>query len=299
MLTLIPGEQKKFGLLDLNALELESARHIKQGLNPSSSTDKIWTHQIWNELQKQDGATTTFTVATKHYLKSLSLSPIFKMFVYFGVFIYALSGVLEAIHRNYDLWGRLILAFLSGIGGGTIRDLIIGGDRLPFYYVKDPTYPAGIVLVVLLASIVVAFFPKADQKDKFKKVKKYSDIIGFSCLAVAGAVYAILADMPWYWVPALAALTCAGGGALRDIVINQEPHTFKGMIYEETALLGGLLIVLGLMVANAFEHSAVPVYLTIMLGTLFIILIKLLIDKFNIKYPQFICSREEGHGASH
>ncbi|NBO15565.1 MAG: hypothetical protein EBV20_10595 [Betaproteobacteria bacterium] len=299
MLTLIPSEQKKFGLLDLNALDLESDRYIQQGLNEETSPNKIWTHRIWNELQKQDGTAPTFTVATKHYLKNISLMPLFKVFVYFGVFIYALSGVLEAIHRNYDLWGRLILAFLSGIGGGTIRDLIIGGERLPFYYVKDPTYPVGICLVVLFASIIIAFFPKADQKDKFKKVKKYSDIIGFSCLAVAGAVYSILADMPWYWVPALAALTCAGGGALRDIVINQEPHTFKGVLYEEAAVLGGFLIVLGLVVANAYEYTPLPVYMTIIGATLFIISFRLLIDKFNIMYPQFICSREASHGAGH
>jgi NitT/TauT family transport system substrate-binding protein len=299
MLSLIPAEPKKFGLLDLTAFELESARYIKQGVNPHSNPEKMWTHSIWNELQKQEGSAPIFTVATKHYLKNISLSPIFKIFVYFGVFVYALSGVLEAIHRNYDLWGRLILAFLSGIGGGTIRDLIIGGERLPFYYVKDPTYPTGIALVVVLASILVAFFPKADQKDKFKKVKKYSDMIGFSCLAVAGAVYAILADMPWYWVPALAALTCAGGGALRDIVINLEPHTFKGMIYEEAALLGGVFIVLGLWVANSFEHSATPVLVTIVGSTLFILAIKWVIDKYNIKYPQFICSSEEAHGAGH
>ena len=165
--------------------------------------------------------------------------------------------------------------------------------------VKDPTYPVGISLVVLFASIMMAFFPKADQKDKFKKVKKYSDMIGFSCLAVAGAVYAILADMPWYWVPALAALTCAGGGALRDIVINLEPHTFKGMIYEEAALLGGLMIVLGLWVANSFEHSSTPVLVSIMGSTVFILAIKLVIDKFEIKYPQFISSSEEAHSAGH
>jgi uncharacterized membrane protein YeiH/ABC-type nitrate/sulfonate/bicarbonate transport system substrate-binding protein len=286
MLTLIPSDTKQFGLLDLNKFDEESSRYLKS--DSTFSHENIWTHEIWNQLQKEDGYSTTFSVATKHYLDHFSHLTFFKIFVYFGVFIYALSGVLEAIHRNYDLWGRLVLAFLSGIGGGTLRDLIIGGERLPFYYVKDFHYPLGIFIVVFITSSIVAFYPKADQSLSFKRIKKYSDILGFSALAVAGAVYSINADMPWYWVPALAALTCAGGGALRDIVINQEPHTFKGVIYEESAILGGLFIVCGLVVSNHYEHTSLPVHLTIVMGTLLIISVRIIIEKFEIQYPKFL-----------
>lgn len=286
MLTLIPADSKKFGLLDLTSYDEESSRYLKE--RPGFSHQNIWTHQIWSQLQNEDGYSNTFSVATKHYLHHFSHLTFFKLFVYFGVFIYALSGVLEAINRNYDLWGRLVLAFLSGIGGGTVRDLIIGGDRLPFYYVKDFHYPLGIFVVVLMTSMIVAFFPNAVHSASFKRVKKYSDILGFSALAVAGAVYSINANMPWYWVPGLAALTCAGGGALRDIVINEEPHTFRGVIYEESAILGGLFIVTGLIISNRYEHTPIPVYLTIILGTLLIISVRLLIDKFGIQYPKFL-----------
>ena len=290
MLTLIPADEKKFGLLDLKTFELESNRYIRQGINADSVPDKIWTHKIWNQLQKEDGNSTTFTVATKYYLEKISRLNLFKMFVYFGVFVYALSGVLEGIHLGYDLWGRLVLAFLSGIGGGTIRDLIIGGERIPFYYVKDYTYPLGIVIVVLVTSTAVALFPKTIQSDMFKNIKKYSDVIGFAVLAVAGGIYSVLADMPWYWVPALAALTCAGGGAIRDIVTNQEPHTFKGVIYEEAAVVGGLLLVIGFLAANASEHSAMPVYLSIIISVVSIIGLRLAIYRYNLKYPKIFSS---------
>jgi uncharacterized membrane protein YeiH len=206
--------------------------------------------------------------------------------VFFGVFTYALSGVLEAIQRRYDLWGRTVLAFLSGIGGGTIRDLIIGGDRIPFYYVRDYHYPLGIFCVVLLSSLLVWRYPNAYESSTFKSVKKYSDVFGFSCLAVAGAIYAIVADMQWFWVPVLAALTCAGGGALRDIVINQEPHTFRGVIYEEAAILGGIFIILGLLIANRFEHYVLPVYVTIFGALALIILLRLAIYKYDLRYPK-------------
>lgn len=296
MLTIIAPDPKKFGLLDLKMVDQESSRYIKQKIHPEYVPEKIWTHQIWNELQESDGQSTTFTIATKYYVDHISHLLLFKIFVYFGVFTYALSGVLEAINRNYDLWGRLVLAFLSGIGGGTIRDLIIGGDRLPFYYVKDYSYPLGIFIVVLITSIVVGIYPNAHKGEAFKKVKKYSDVFGFSALAVAGAIYAVTANMPWYWVPALAALTCAGGGMLRDIVINQEPATFKGVIYEEAAVMGGLFMVLGLVIANSYEHSATPVYLTIFCSLALIVSLRLAIYKFHWEYPKYLGG---GSGAAH
>lgn len=287
MLNLIPAEPSKFGLLDLTAFENEATRY-RNDKNYPVEPEKIWTHSIWNQMRLEDGHVTTFTVATKYYVEHISHLFLFKIFVYFGVFIYALSGVLEAINRNYDLWGRLVLAFLSGIGGGTLRDLIIGGERMPFYYVKDYHYPLGIFIVVAVSSLVVAFYPNAYMSHSFKKIKKYSDVFGFSFLAVSGAVYAIAAGMPWYWVPALAALTCAGGGMLRDIVINQEPATFKGVIYEEAAVIGAIFIVCGLLISNSYEHTAIPVYITIALGLCLIISLRLMIYGFNLKYPNFL-----------
>jgi uncharacterized membrane protein YeiH len=291
MLTIIPSDPKKFGLLDIETFEAESERYIREDKN-GFTPNNIWTHQIWNQLQAEDGNYHFLTVATKYYVDHISHLLIFKILVFFGVFTYALSGVLEAVNRNYDLWGRLVLAFLSGIGGGTIRDLIIGGDRLPFYYVKDFRYPLGILIVVLVTSLVVGIYPNAYKSEAFKKVKKYSDVFGFSALAVAGTIYAVTSDMPWFWAPVLGALTCAGGGVLRDIVINQEPMTFKGVIYEETAIIGGFFIIGGLLVANNFEHSALPEYLVIFSGMVLIVALRLLVYRYHLSYPKFLGGRE-------
>lgn len=57
-----------------------------------------------------------------------------------------------------------------------------------------------------------------------------------------GAMLALAAGMAWFWAPICAALSCAGGGVLRDVLVNQEPHTFKGVIYEEAAIVGGLVL---------------------------------------------------------
>jgi uncharacterized membrane protein YeiH len=155
------------------------------------------------------------------------------------------------------------LALLSGLGGGTLRDIVIGGERLHFYYVQDIVYPTGILLIVLAVSIIGMRYHGFHHSALLKVIKKYTDIIGFAGLATLGAMLALAAGMPWFWAPICGALSCAGGGMLRDVLVNQEPHTFKGVIYEEAAVLGGLILTAGLFISNYFESSSIPVLLTV------------------------------------
>ncbi|MBU3541610.1 TRIC cation channel family protein [Polynucleobacter sp. UB-Tiil-W10] len=287
ILGIIPSNTDEFGLFDLGRYHSEVNRLLSPGkVNPTP--ERIWTYDIWNALKKEDKNTTPLTQATKFYVSSTTSMLAFKILVYFGVFTFALSGVLEAINRGYDLWGRLVLAFLSGVGGGTLRDLLIGGDRLPFYYVKDLTYPLGILLVVLVTSSIVAAHHDAHKSEIFKSTKKYADILGFSALAITGAAISISSNLPWFWAPICAALTCAGGGMLRDIVINQEPSTFKGVIYEEAAVAGALCLVAGFMIANHFEYSPIPVFISLIFSLTLIICLRLAIYKYHLRYPKFL-----------
>ena len=114
------------------------------------------------------------------------------------------------------------------------------------------------------------------------------DVIGFSVLATAGAMIAIISDLHWLWAPICAALSCAGGGMLRDIVINNEPATFKGVIYEELAVVGALVFVAGLMVANHYELTSIPVYVSIVATVCLIMLLRVLVYRYHIKYPKFL-----------
>jgi len=284
ILNLIPEEHEHFGLLDLEQLNRQSLQ--MEGHAPGVEwVDQVWTYEIIENLLAVDGLSAAYTPATLHYVNEFVSQTAFKILVFFGVFAYALTGVLEAINRGYDIWGRVVLAMLSGVGGGTLRDIIIGIERQPFYYVMDPTYPVGILLVALLVSLLVWFKPELPSSNGFKLVKSYSDILGFTFLAITGAVISISADMPWFWAPICAALTCAGGGVLRDIVINREPSTFRGVVYEEVAVLGGLFVVAGLYVSNYFEHSPEPVWLSVGGGIILVFVLKWLIYHYDWRYP--------------
>lgn len=289
-------DRESFGRFDLGRFqEVAHSKRIHEG---KAMPPRLWTHDIWNELRALDGHTAALTPATRHYAASAVDLMVFKVLLLFGVVIYALSGILEGVKRGYDFWGLVILAFLSAVGGGTIRDLMIGGDQLPLYYVKDPVYPVAIFSMVVISALVVSTREGIADTATFKTVKTYADIIGFSMLAATGALIAVAANLAWFWVPVMAALTCAGGGMLRDIVINQEPKTFKGVIYEEVAVVGALVFLAGLLLANHFEESPVPVYASLIVSILIMILLRTVVQIYGIRYPSPRSrAKPGGHGS--
>ncbi|MEY3540082.1 MAG: hypothetical protein RL184_153, partial [Pseudomonadota bacterium] len=285
VLELIPKNNNEFGLFHLDNYRKSLGLLARVSPNQAIDPSLLWTHSIWAQLQKEDGLAKPLSEATRFYVAAIVKSQWFTLLIYLSAFTFALSGTLEGINRNYDLWGRLILALLSGLGGGTLRDIVIGGERLHFYYVKDIVYPTGILLIVLSASIIGMRYRGFHHSALLKGIKKYTDIIGFAGLATLGAMLALAAGMPWFWAPICGALSCAGGGMLRDVLVNQEPHTFKGVIYEEAAVMGGLVLTAGLFIANYFESSSTPVLLTVIFTFFLIISLRLIILKYNITYP--------------
>lgn len=291
VLRIVDSRPETFGLFSLDEFDLVSS--AKQRYTATEPPSQLWTHQVWSALQEQEGRLRTIEVSTQHYLQKITATTAFNVLMLFGMLTFALSGVLEAINRSYDIWGRLVLAFLSGLGGGTLRDLLIAGDRWPPSYLQNLVPATGILLIVILASIVTAFYRDIHKTAAFKSIKMYADIIGFSVLAIAGSSYAISAGLPWFWAPICAALSCAGGGFLRDIVVNQEPSTFKGVFYEEVAILGSVVFCVGLMIANSFEHSEAPVLATIILSILFIAVCRIAIYHYNLRYPRWLVGRQQ------
>jgi NitT/TauT family transport system substrate-binding protein len=277
VLLLIDLQPQKFGLFN-----------IKQFKQQPEQDPLIWTQKIWEKLNSAERTDRLVSNATSYHIKLVTDNYYYKLFLYFGVFTFALSGILEAINRSYDIYGRLFLGLLSGLGGGTIRDLLIQGDRFPFSYIKDPTYPLGILLLVAVATIITGFYPQAHKTPIFENTKKYADILGFSVLATTGALISINAGLPWFWAPFFAALSCSGGGVIRDVIINQEPSAFKKTIYEEVAVLGALFMIVGLYFCNQFEHSSYPVIACIVSTLILIIAIRVAVYRYNIQYPKFL-----------
>jgi uncharacterized membrane protein YeiH len=210
-----------------------------------------------------------------------------------GIGIFALNAILIAVEQGYDLWGRLVLGMLQGLGGGTIRDFLIGGGRLPPDYMHDPTRPALILIIVLVVSLASATRVRIDRMESFQRIKRYADIFGFAMMATAGGCICIGSGLAWYWAPLGAALTSAGGGALRDIASNKAPVSFQGQILEEVAVLGGLLLPLGEYINHLWNRAFDGSLLIAVFTWLVMVVIRTMVVRYEIRYPAALLYKVE------
>lgn len=271
------GDTKRIGLLDLESFNRSVETIAAAGNDPASvraAANGAWTHGLWYEAGLGVDSWQILTTATRHHLIEAVSSRWFYMLDLIGTAAFGLAGFMRARQRHYDLWGAFILTLLPAAGGGTLRDLLVGGDRHPPFIFQDPAYISIVVTVVLFGTIASSFAPRGTIDSKhFDRTLAVFDTVGMATFAVIGAKVALVAGLSWIWVPFCAALTCAGGGMLLDIVTGREPRTFQGEPYEEIGVLGGLVLYLGLQVADANEHHPwiVPASIFVALATVFTI----------------------------
>ena len=153
---------------------------------------------------------------------------ILTLFDRIGVFVFAISGGIVAVRKDMDLFGVIVLAFLPAIGGGTLRDLILGQ---PVFWLSDtPT-----LLLALAGGLTAYVFHRF--LENFRPLR-WADAFGMSLFAVTGAAKAMGLDHGLAVVLIMGALTASAGGLMRDVVANEEPLLLKKDIYATAALLG-------------------------------------------------------------
>jgi len=247
---------RDFGLLNLDDFH-RSVDILAFGNEPAAkrAVQRGWTHEVWREANLGN-APLSLTPAIKYYLVKIVDSPWFYIIGLLGTAASMVGAFMRAVQRRYDLWGAFILTLLA-IGGGTLRDLLVGGDRLPLFMFTDPVYFM-MILVILAAGIgITRSLPEtALDSRRFSLTLETFDAVGVATFTVLGTKVAIIAGLAWYWAPFCAALSCAGGGMLRDIVTGREPRTFQGEPYEEIAIVGSLALFFMLWFASSHEHSA-------------------------------------------
>ena len=160
-----------------------------------------------------------------------------------GIIAFSISGYLVAVRNELDLLGILIAAFLTALGGGIVRDVIL--NTTPFTFREF--YPATTVLIVLTLSFLFQLYKKKEIERKLFFV--ISDTIGLVAFSITGALLALEAHFNIFGVVILSFLTAVGGGLLRDILINEVPAVLVSDFYGSIALLVALLLAL----AHRFE----------------------------------------------
>ena len=156
-----------------------------------------------------------------------------------GVFVFAVEGALAAIRAQLDVFGVLVLAFATALGGGLIRDLLIGS--VPPKAICDWRYAA---TAFAGGGAVICFSPLFVEAPVHLML--VLDAAGLSLCAVAGATKALEYRIPGLLASLMGVLTGVGGGTLRDLMLARVPNVLKADIYAVAALAGAAVVVLGL-----------------------------------------------------
>jgi uncharacterized membrane protein YeiH len=154
-----------------------------------------------------------------------------------AVFVFALTGGLVASRAQLDLVGFLFLGCLTGVGGGTLRDVILGRD--PVFWVADPS---NIASACLAATLV---FFTAHRLESRHRAILWLDALALSVAVAAGISAARAVEASWPIVLIMGVATGTFGGLMRDVVANEVPMVLRqGELYVTACLAGGLVSVL-------------------------------------------------------
>jgi uncharacterized membrane protein YeiH len=156
-----------------------------------------------------------------------------------GTFLFAVEGAIAAIHGNLDFLGMVVLAFVTAVGGGVIRDLLIGD--VPPGAVRDWRYTA-----IALAGAATAFFFHQVVQEIPNMLMLTLDAAGLALFAVAGAGKALDYEIHPVMAVVMGGITGVGGGTLRDLLLAEVPTVLRADVYATAALLGAAILVAGL-----------------------------------------------------
>ncbi|SUZ33157.1 hypothetical protein ROE7235_02925 [Roseibaca ekhonensis] len=154
-----------------------------------------------------------------------------------AVFVFGLTGALAASRAQLDIVGFVFLACLTAVGGGTLRDVVLGRDTV--FWVAEP-----LMIVSATAAAVLVFFT-AHRVESRLRTLEWLDAVALAVAVPAGAGLALSMDAPWIIVAIMGVATGTFGGLMRDVVCNEVPLILKkGELYA-TAALAGVLLALG------------------------------------------------------
>jgi len=188
-----------------------------------------------------------------------------------GTFAFALSGALVAERKTFDIFGVVIIAFVTAVGGGMLRDVLI--DAHPINWIGDLNY------MWIIASAVVVMYLFKSKIAPWAKTFFIFDTIGLGVFTLIGVEKALNYGLNPVPAVIMGMITACFGGVIRDVLTNQVPLIFKKEIYASACLLGGIVYLLGRLMdlpENIQAISAVGV----------VILIRSVSVKYKLELPK-------------
>ena len=188
-----------------------------------------------------------------------------------GTVAFAISGVLVAMDKKLDIFGVFIIAFVTAVGGGALRDMLIG--NVPVTWLTQPIY-----LYTILQTVVISVLFQ-NQLKYLRRSLFLFDTIGIGLYTLLGIEKGLAVALSPIMCIGLGTITASFGGVIRDILCNEIPVIFRKEIYATACILGGLsYFVLRLL--------PIPDTYSYLIAILMVIGIRVLAVKFKIALPE-------------
>lgn len=154
-----------------------------------------------------------------------------------GIAVFATAGALSGISKRLDLFGVVVIAGVTGLGGGFVRDVLLGDT--PPVALRDWRY-----LVAPIPAALVVFF-RASGIQRLRRALLVLDALGLGLFAVAGTEKALRAGLGVLASIGIGVIAGVGGGVIRDVLLREIPIILRKEIYATAAILGGLIVAVG------------------------------------------------------
>ena len=188
---------------------------------------------------------------------------------FLGTFAFAISGIRHAAAKHFDWFGGYVCGIAVAIGGGTIRDVMLG--TTPFW-MTNPFY----MICTALALIFVVIFAK--HMEGLRNTWFVFDTLGLALFTIAGIQKSLVFGQPYWVAIIMGCITGSAGGVIRDVLLNNEPVIFHREIYAMAAALGGITYWM-------LDYCGVAIEVTVISSFIVTCLIRFLAVRYHLSLP--------------
>lgn len=191
---------------------------------------------------------------------------------YLGTLAFAISGIRLAAGKGLDWFGAYVVGFVTAVGGGTIRDILL--DIKPFWLIQ-PSY----LIITGLGLLFTIIFRR--QVVRLNHSLFFFDAIGLGLFVVVGVAKSYAAEFPWWVAVIMGTITGSFGGLLRDVLINETPLIFRTDFYASACVLGSVIYVL------MGHYSSLPIEWVQFISAVSVLVFRVLAVVLHIQLPTF------------
>ena len=198
-----------------------------------------------------------------------TLFNLYNILEYIGTFAFAISGIRLAAIKKFDLFGAYVVGLVTAVGGGTVRDLLLG---------EPPFWMSQISYLLCTAFALLFFIVSRRYLAKLNNTLFIFDAIGLALFTVVGIEKTLGLGLPFWVAIIMGTITGAAGGIMRDILINEIPLIFRKEIYALASITGGVCY----FVCTILE---VNLHITQIISVVSVIAVRVIAVRFKIGLP--------------